>query len=164
MGHNKHVDLFKDMIPAVDLGIKELWDASSDDGKKEIIGDLYNLNRYISNVKTSNRLIQEHYVLTVNEFYNKNWTILQKHPKLLWMLLCMCNYDSKTIFYHEWIGLNKQTNTKLNKEKIAFLEKIYPTTKLTEINMMAELFSDNDILEIAKNNGYTETDIKKILK
>ena len=71
MGHNKHVDLFKDMIPAVDLGIKELWDASSDDGKKEIIGDLYNLNRYISNVKSNDRELQEHFVLTVNEFYNK---------------------------------------------------------------------------------------------
>ena len=72
MGKNAHVDLFKDMIPAIDLAIKELWDASTDDGRKDIIGDLWNLNRYISNVKTKNKDVQEHYVLAVNEYYNKN--------------------------------------------------------------------------------------------
>jgi hypothetical protein len=55
MGQNKHVDLFKDMIPAVDLGIKELWDASTEEGQKEIKGDFWNLNRYISNVKNNNQ-------------------------------------------------------------------------------------------------------------
>ena len=108
MGKNKHIDLFKDMIPAIDLGIKELWDASTDDGRKDIIGDLYNLNRYISNVKTSNIEVQQHFVLTVNEYYNKHWNTLQKHPKLLWMLLCLCSLDGKT-YYHEWIG-NKKKN------------------------------------------------------
>ena len=29
MAKNKHVDLFKDIIPAVDLGVKELWDATT---------------------------------------------------------------------------------------------------------------------------------------
>ena len=81
MGKNKHVDLFKDMIPAVDLGLKELWDASTEEGRKEIKGDLWNLNRYISNVKSANKDIQEHYVLTVNEFYNKNWADIQQDPK-----------------------------------------------------------------------------------
>ena len=73
MGKNKHVDLFTDMIPAVDMGMKELWDAVSEDGQKDIKGDFWNLNRYISNVKSSNRELQEHFVLTTNEFYNKNW-------------------------------------------------------------------------------------------
>ncbi len=36
MGKNKHVDLFNDIIPAVDLGIKELWDAATDEGKKKL--------------------------------------------------------------------------------------------------------------------------------
>ena len=68
---NKHVDLFKDIIPSVDMGLKELWDAATDEGKKEIKGDFWTLNRYISNTKSSNRELEEHFVLTVNEFYNK---------------------------------------------------------------------------------------------
>ena len=84
MGKNKHVDLFNDMIPAIDLGIKELWDATTEEGRKEMKGDFWTLTRYISNVKSNNRELQEHYVLTVNEFYNKNWNDIQKHPKLVW--------------------------------------------------------------------------------
>src|SRR6056300_1090688 len=52
---NKHVDLFKDIIPSVDMGLKELWDAATDEGKKEIKGDFWTLNRYISNTKTSKK-------------------------------------------------------------------------------------------------------------
>ena len=50
---NKHIDLFKEIIPAVDLGMKDLWDAATDEGRKEIKGDFWNLNRYISSVKSS---------------------------------------------------------------------------------------------------------------
>ncbi len=104
MGQNKHVDLFKDMIPAVDMGVKELWDAATDDGRKEIKGDLWNLNRYISNVATTanpyvqvkrpSREEKEHFLLTVNEYYNKNWNEISKHPKLQWMSLCVCSKEN----------------------------------------------------------------------
>ena len=67
---NKHIDLFKEMIPAVDMGLSDLWDAATEEGQKEIKGDLWNLNRYISSVKSSNRELQEHFVLTVNEYFN----------------------------------------------------------------------------------------------
>jgi hypothetical protein len=66
MGKNKHVDLFKDMIPAVDMGMKDLWDAVEEEGRKEIKGDFWNLNRYISNVKSNNRELQEHFVLKLH--------------------------------------------------------------------------------------------------
>ena len=68
MAKNKHVDLFKDIIPCVDQGIKELWDAATEEGRKEIKGDFWNLTRYISSVKSSNRELQEHFILTVNEY------------------------------------------------------------------------------------------------
>jgi len=69
---NKELDLFKELIPAIDMGIKELYDAASDDGKKDIKLDLWNLNRYISSVK-GNREKQELAVFKVNEYYNKHW-------------------------------------------------------------------------------------------
>lgn len=148
---NKHIDLFKDMIPAIDLGIVELWDASTEEGRKEIIGDLWNLNRYISSVKNNNREIQEHFVLTVNEFYNKNWFLLSKHPKLQWMLICMCSYDKKTKFYHEWIG-NKRKESDNKKEK--FLATIYPSMKMDDIKILASMYSTSEIQELAAELGY----------
>lgn len=157
MGQNKHVDLFKDMIPAVDMDIKELWDAATEDGRKEIKGDLWNLNRYISNVKTNNREHQEHFVLTVNEFYNKNWNEISKHPKLQWLTLCMCSHESKKTFFHEWIPLKKQKN-----KKVEFLSELFPNTKISDIETMAAVTTDKEIKEYCETLGWDKKAINAI--
>ena len=33
---NKHIDLFKEMMPALDAGIKDMWEAAGEEGQKEI--------------------------------------------------------------------------------------------------------------------------------
>lgn len=168
MGKNKYVDLFNDMIPAVDEGIKELWDAAGDDGRKEIKGDLWNLTRYISSVGTNRgrgkaptREQQEHYVLAVNEYYNKNWNELQKnHPKLLWMLLCLCSYDKKTRFFHEWIPLSKAPVDKKTK----LLSELYPNMKMDELEVLSKVSSDKEIKQLLKEHGWEDSAIAKRLK
>ena len=166
---NKYVDLFKDMIPAVDLNVRELWDAATDEGRKEIKGDLWNLTRYISSVAPNNRAgvknptrdQQEHFVLAVNEYYNKNWAVLQKEdPKLLWMLLCMCNIGLNKTFFHEWIPLKRNiTNKKVNK-----LLEWNPAMKVADVELLADLMTDKEFKEIAINNGMEDSEIKKICK
>ena len=161
MGKNKHVDLFNDMIPAVDMNIKELWDAVTDDGRKEIKGDMWNLNRYISNVETPNKEVQQHYVLTVNEYYNKNWNDLQKnHPKLLWMLLCMCNYDGKTQFFHKWLPQGKAPSNK----KVKFLAELYPDMRTDELELLAKINTDKELKELGRQHGLDDVTISKKLK
>jgi len=157
MGQNKHVDLFKDMIPAVDMGLKDLWDAATEEGRKEIKGDFWNLNRYISNVKTSNREHQEHFVLTTNEFYNKHWNDIQKHPKLVWQTLCLCSHESKKTFFHEWIGLKKQKN-----KKEEFLAELFPNTKLADIETMAKITTDKEIKEYCAALGWDKKQVNAI--
>jgi hypothetical protein len=78
----------KEKLAAVDLYATDLWDSLTDEQKKSLKGEFFLLNRYVSNVKSNNRNHQEHFVLTVNEYFNKHWNTLQKHPKLLWRLLC----------------------------------------------------------------------------
>ena len=140
MGKNKHVDLFKDMIPAVDMGIKDLWDAASEEGRKEIKGDFWTLTRYISNVKSSNRELQEHFVLTVNEFYNKNWNDIQKHPKLVWQTLCLCSHESKKTQFHEWLPLKREKN-----KKEEFLAELFPNMKRSDLETLATITTDKEI-------------------
>ena len=149
----------KEKISAVDQNIRELWDAMDETNQKSLKNEFYILNRFISNVKTNDSNIQEHFVLTVNEYFNKHWNSLQKHPKLMWMLLCMCNYNEKT-FYHEWIGNKKRTG---NNKKINFLSELYPTQKMDELELLAKIISDKELKEIAKNHGYDDQTIKKIL-
>lgn len=151
----------KEKIVAVDQNVRELWDAMDETQQKSLKSEFFILNRYISSAKTNNREAQEHFILTVNEYFNKNWNVLQKHPKLLWLLLCMCSYDGKSTFYHEWIGFKKKTgNTKIQR----FLEELYPTRKLDEIEMLSVLLTEKEVKDLARKFGFDEATIAKKLK
>jgi len=146
----------KEKLQAVDQNIRELWDAMDEQNQKSLRSEFYILNRYISNVKNRPRAVQEHFVLTVNEYFNKNWNDIQQHPKLLWLLLCMCSYDGNETFFHEWIGKKTITN---KKEK--FFHEIYPSRKTDEIKLLAAITSDKEIKDLAKQYGMSDADIKK---
>ena len=151
----------KEKISAVDQNIRELWDAMDPTNQKLLKSEFFILNRYISNAKTSKREVQEHFVLTVNEYFNKHWNTLQKHPKLLWMLLCMCNYNKQT-FFHQWIGAKKKTGT--GGKKLKFLQEVYPNRKIDELELLADIVTDKDIKDLARKHGLDEATIAKKLK
>jgi len=157
MGQNKHVDLFKDIIPAVDMGIKELWDAVTEDGQKEIKGDFWNLNRYISNVKSNNRELQEHFLLTTNEYYNKNWNDIQKHPKLVWQTLCLCSHESKKTQFHEWLPLKKQKD-----KKTEFLAELFPNMKRSDLETLSAITTDKEIKKYCEDLGWDKKQVNAI--
>jgi hypothetical protein len=148
----------KDKLAAVDMNYKGLWDELDAEQQKALKSELFILNRYISNAQ-GNRDIQEHFVLTVNEYFNKHWNTLQKHPKLLWQLLCMCGHESQKIFFHQWIGFKKkQGNNKLSK----FLLEIYPNKKQDEIEMMSQLMTTAEAKKLAQTYGYDDKQIAKM--
>ena len=151
----------KEKIQAVDQNVKELWDAMNPEQQKALKAEFFILNRYISNAQTPKREIQEHFVLTVNEYFNKHWNTLQKHPKLMWMLLCMCNYNQQT-FFHQWIGNKKKTGT--GGKKLKFLQEVYPNKKMDELELLAELVTDKDVKDLARKHGLDEATIAKKLK
>jgi hypothetical protein len=151
----------KEKLAAIDVGYKGLWDEMDADQQKALKGEFFILNRFISNVKSQDRETQEHFVLTVNEYYNKHWNTLQKHPKLLWQLLCMCSHESKKIFFHEWIKLEKAKGGTKNTK---FLMTVYPNKKLDEIEMMAKLMTGKELRELARQYGYDDSQIEKLFK
>lgn len=152
----------KEKIQAVDQNIRELWDAMDPDQQKSLKSEFFILNRYISNARSNDPEVQQHFVLTVNEYFNKHWNTLQKHPKLLWLLLCMCSYDGRTQFYHEWIGNKKKTGS--DSKKVKFLTEIYPNKKIDEIELLSKLATDKDLKELARKHGMDEPTIAKKFK
>ena len=76
----------KDVLAAIDMNAKNVWDELSDDERKQV--SFYLLNRYVSAVKGSKQ-DKELQILKTNQYYNKNFFTLSKHKKLLWYLLCM---------------------------------------------------------------------------
>ena len=152
----------KEKLQAVDQNIRELWDAMDPTNQKALKSEFFILNRYISNVQSSNRELQEHFVLTVNEYFNKNWNELQKHPKLLWLLLCMCSYGDGKTYFHQWLGHKKKEGS--GGKKVKFLQEIYPNKKLDEIELLAELSTDKEVKDLARKHGMDEATIAKKLK
>lgn len=149
----------KEKLAAVDLGAKDLWDELDDANKKALKSELFILNRYVSSAKGQPREVQEHFVLAVNEYFNKHWNTLQKHPKLLWQLLCLCSHESKKVFFHEWIGFKKK---KGDTKRLKFLLQVYPSRKQDELEMQAQLMDLKDFKDLAKDLGYSDKEIKDL--
>ena len=154
---NKELDLFKVLIPSIDMGYKDLYDAAGEDGKKDIKLDLWNLNRYISSVKGSYEK-QALAVFKVNEYYNKNWNVLggTNHVKLQWQLLCVAGKTGKTEF-HPWIGLRKKKDD--SNKAVKLLSQIYPNMKLDEVETLARISTKKELQELAREHGYEKVDI-----
>ena len=101
--------------------------------------------------------MKEHYVLTTNEFYNKNWADIQKHPKLVWQSLCLASHESKKTQFHEWIPLKKQKNKKED-----FLAELFPNMKRDDVEALAGITTDKEIKEYCKDLGWDQKQINAI--
>ena len=60
----------KDVLAAMDMNAKNVWDELSDDERKQV--SFYLLNRYASAIKGT-RAKQELTILKTNEYYNKTF-------------------------------------------------------------------------------------------
>lgn len=151
----------KEVLAAVDMGASGMWQELDDFQQGKLKAEFFILTRYISNVKGQSRELQEHFVLTVNEFYNKHWNTLSKHPELLWRLLCMCSHESKKIFFHEWIGFKKKSGNSSNKI-LNFLMDIYPAKKQDDLELLASMMTKADAKKLAEEFGYEQSKISKM--
>jgi hypothetical protein len=144
----------KDILAAIDMGAKEVWDELSDEQKKQV--SFWLLNRYVSSVK-GKRDNQELAVFKTNEYYNKNWNVLgTKHPKLQWQLLCAAGNTGK-IEYHEWIGL-KSSKTEASKI-VKFLAEIYPNEKMSDLEVLSTTMDKKKVKQLAKDHGWSDKQI-----
>lgn len=146
----------KDILSAVDQGGRDIWDMLDDEQKKSV--SFFLLNRYVSSVKTSKREVQEHFVLATNEYFNKHFYNLSKHPKLLWQLLCMCGYENKQEYFHEWIGFKKK---KAEPKKLRFLEELYPARKMADLETLAQITSVKELKQLGLDAGWDDKTISK---
>jgi hypothetical protein len=149
----------KDILAAIDMKAKNIWDEFSADEQKQI--GFYILNRYASSV-VGKKEDKELTILKTNEYYNKNFFTLSKHKKLLWYLLCMTASDRKKITFHPWIGYkHKEYGSKTKAVK--FLKNLYPTKKEDEIQLLATINSVSVLKTLAQDFGMSKEEIKKVL-
>ena len=135
----------KDILAAIDMGAKEVWDELPDEERKQV--SFWLLNRYVSAVQ-GNREKQELAVFKTNEYYNKNYMEVSKHPKLQWQLLCLSGNTGK-IEYHPYIGFKKKTGN--NNAAVKLLSQIYPNMKLYEVELLARISTTKELKQLAED-------------
>ena len=139
----------KDLLAAIDLNARTIWDDLSDDEKKQV--SFWLLNRYVSNIN-GNREKQELAVFKTNEYFNKDFNTIgvgkeKGHPKLMWQLLCLSGNTGK-IEFHPWMGFKQKANN--NGAAIKLLEQIYPTMKRDEVELLARISTKKELKELAE--------------
>ena len=147
----------KDETAAIDYRAKDLWENLTDDQRKQI--SFYLLLRYASDVKTSNNDLVAMTIMKTNEYYNKHFFSLSKHPRLLWYLVCMTGNGEKD-YFHEYIKYKQKSgDNKIYK----ILENMYPTMKQEELEYLAQITTKEEIKEYARSMGMDDDAIKKLV-
>jgi hypothetical protein len=137
---------------------REFYNSLDDEERKKF--SAYILLKYAANVDGGVEL-QEWYLRATNEYVNVNFFELNKHPKLQWLLLSAISpgFGNQR---HYWLNVKKKTQNNTSK-KIKFLLQLYPHYKLKDIELMAELNTDQDLINLAVDLGMSDADIKREL-
>ena len=141
----------------LDTKNRAFYDELDEEERKKF--STYLMMKYSANVEGSSDL-QAWYLLASNERVNINFFDLSKHPKLQW-LSCTSVSPGMGKQRHYWLNGKKKEGS--NTKTVKFLTKIYPTLKTDEIELLAQLNSDKEIKELAKNLGMSDSEIKKEL-
>ena len=96
------------------------------------------------------RDLQEFYVISCNERFNKHFFDLGKHPKLQWLLATTVSPDLGTP-RHPWIAPKKK-EAGLSAKRKALME-IFPTYKSDEIDVMVQIVTQKEIDAYYKSAG-----------
>ena len=134
----------KDILAAIDMGAKNIWDDLSDEERKQV--SFWLLNRYVSSVK-GNYEKTAMAVFKTNEYYNKNYMEVSKHPKLQWQLLCQSGNTGK-IEYHPWQGFKKKTSD--NNKAVKLIAEINPNMKMDEVELLAGTYTKKELKKLAE--------------
>lgn len=138
----------KDILAAIDMGAKNVWDELNEEERKQV--SFWLLNRYISAVQGSTD-DQALAVFKTNEYYNKNYMIASKHQKLMWQLLCMSGNTQK-IEYHPWIGFKKKS-TDGSAAGVKLFQQIFPNMKQNEVEMLASMYTKKELKQVAEEHN-----------
>jgi hypothetical protein len=109
----------------------------------------YLMIRWGSSVEGS-RDLQEFYVISCNERFNKHFFDLGKHPKLQWLLATTVSPDMGTP-RHPWIAPKKKEPGASSFKKQ--LSDLFPHMKTDEIDLLASITTKKELDAYIRQHG-----------
>lgn len=146
------------VLPAIDRKDTDWWETLTPAQQKKFSSWLY--MRYTSSV-TGNPDLARYYLLAVNELVNKKFSDVRKHPKLQYLLMTSASPGMGKQF-HQFIAPPKMGKDN-KKSNIKLFEKLYPNANSQELEILAAINSEEDILEHLISLGYSDKEIKSVL-
>ena len=142
-----------DMLNAIDNMDTGFYDRLSQELK-----DAFNpwiAMRYASSCEG---VFEGYYLVSVNDLVNKDFSLLNKHPELVWKSLCLCGAGSRQ--RHTFIPPGKRRR----KNKLqAELSKNMPVLKLDELELLISVNTEEEIRDYFVSCGYSDSDIDELI-
>lgn len=132
-----------------DIKDRDFYDSLSDEERKKFSN--YLMIRWGSCVQGS-RDLQEFYVISTNERLNKHFFAVNQHPRLQWLMATSVS-PGLGVTRHTWVAPKKKESGLTDKKKM--LQKIYPTMKNCDIEVLTYLNDSKVIKKQLENLGLT---------
>ena len=128
---------------------RDFYDSLTDEERKKFSN--YLMIRWGSAVHGS-RELQEFYVVATNERLNKHFYAVNRHPKLQWLMATSVS-PGMGVHRHQWIAPKKKESGSSEAKKT--LMQLYPTMKISDIEILAAITDAKELKEHLKNMGPT---------
>lgn len=152
MSKKPSVDV-KSVMSALDRKDREFYIHQTESEQKSI--SMWLMMRYASSAQGS---MAPHYLIMINELVNKNFQDIYRHPELQWLLMTAAGTGKSQ--FHPYL---KPPRSQKKRDKIAeFIQKIYPSIKSDEIELLRQINTLAELKQLARDQGQTDRDIDEI--
>jgi hypothetical protein len=143
------IDFFKDLLPAITKKDEAWWDGLTEEQQRKF--NAWITMRWLSNVEDE---LQTYWLIAVNEKVNKHFSSIKtsdgQHNKLLFQLMCSV-FDGHRPRV-KWVApAQKSKNI-----KEGLLLKMFPNYKMDDIITLAEVITQDELEELAREHGIPE--------
>lgn len=149
------LDLFKQVLPALDKGDKDFYNNLDPQEKKGYTSLVLMRAMSLLGDQSPNRVYQ---IMAINELVNVKFWELSKFPDLQHLLLCLAGLGTKQ--YHPWVKANGPASK--TAEVDGFLKELYPGCNSTELSLLRSQHNAASIKQLAKDAGKTDAEVKQL--
>lgn len=147
-------------MTGLDLKDREYYDRFTDEEKKKF--STYLMLRWGASV-SGDPLLEQYYLMSVNENVNKNFFDISKHPKLQW-LCCTAASPDLGKQRHYWLNGKKKEGSGNTSKFRKQLQNKLPNAKLQDIENILKYSTEEEILLWLDQHGITELEKSALMK
>lgn len=146
----RKLDLFEQVLPAIDRKDYDFYDRLTDEQKKEMKSQALLYLRWGASININDPILLHYYLASFNHHANKNFFDFYEHPKLQWLMITASSPNLGK-YKHKWVGKKKAKDPRDDIKKQ--LANMYPTYKEEDIEVLSNFVTKKELNKYAKDSG-----------